>query len=337
MDKLQSERLKHFPNIDFLLKISLGLILFTIISSALVYAETISVDVEGNSFDVEYTATGMTVSAIESDAESFSLFLTVDVTESTGTLYITFDRSFFDSIFEGLDDEFFILVDGDFANFDETETTSQSRTLNIEVPSGTDEVEIIGTFFGDDSSLTSIEDSEAEQAAAEQAAAEQAAAEQAAAEQAAAEQAAAEQAAAEQAAAEQAAAEQAAAEQAAAEQAAAEQAAAEQAAAEQAAAEQAAAEQAAAEQAAADAKASQTQCGPGTVLKDGACVLDERCGPGTVLKDGACVVESTSPSSETSVNVVGKELITGIIVALIVAGIIGIILGIMSKASKSKN
>ena len=324
MDKLQSERLKHFPNIDFLLKISLGLILFTIISSALVYAETISVDVEGNSFDVEYTATGMTVSAIESDAESFSLFLTVDVTESTGTLYITFDRSFFDSIFEGLDDEFFILVDGDFANFDETETTSQSRTLNIEVPSGTDEVEIIDTFFGDDSSLTSIEDSEAEQAAAEQAAAEQAAAASSKNKQ-------------QRTSSSRTSSSNKQAEQAAAEQAAAEQAAAEQAAAEQAAAEQAAAEQAAAEQAAADAKASQTQCGPGTVLKDGACVLDERCGPGTVLKDGACVVESTSPSSETSVNVVGKELITGIVVALIVAGIIGIILGIMSKASKSKN
>ena len=44
-----------------LLKISLGLILFTMISTALVYAETMSVDVDGTSFDIEYDATGMTV------------------------------------------------------------------------------------------------------------------------------------------------------------------------------------------------------------------------------------------------------------------------------------
>ena len=46
-----------------------------------------------------------------------------------------------------------------------------------------------------------------------------------------------------------------------------------------------------------------TQCGPGTVLKDGACVLDERCGPGTVLKDGACVLDSTTQTSSSG----GKE------------------------------
>jgi len=80
-----------------------------------------------------------------------------------------------------------------------------------------------------------------------------------------------------------------------------------------------------------------TQCGPGTILKDGACVLDERCGPGTVLKDGACVLESTPKSSEISVKGIGKELIIGTVAALAIAGIIGIILGVISKASKSKN
>jgi len=77
VDKLQSERLQHFPNVNSLLKISLGLILFTIISSALVYAETLSVDIEGNSFDVDYTATGMTVSGVQVDMDFISLILTV--------------------------------------------------------------------------------------------------------------------------------------------------------------------------------------------------------------------------------------------------------------------
>ncbi|MEK0370694.1 MAG: hypothetical protein QQN55_06020 [Nitrosopumilus sp.] len=273
MDKLQSERLEHFPNVNSLLKISLGLVLFTIISSALVYAETLSVDIEGNSFDIDYTATGMTVSGIEPDLTFFSLILTVDVTDSTGILNITFERSFLDSTFEGADDDFLIINQfGEEVNFTETETTSQSRTLSIEVLAGTTDIEIIGTIFGDSSSTE-----DADKAAADKAAADKAAA------------------------------------------------------------DKAAADKAAADKAAADAKVSQTQCGPGTILKNGACELDERCGPGTVLKDGACVLDSTPKSSETSVNIISRELITGVVVALGIAGAIGIILGIISKVSKSKN
>ena len=61
---LRSERTVNLPNVASLLKISLGLVLLTMISFALVYAETIPVDVEGNSFDVNYDVTGMTVDAI---------------------------------------------------------------------------------------------------------------------------------------------------------------------------------------------------------------------------------------------------------------------------------
>ena len=62
-------------------------------------------------------------------------------------------RSFFDSTFEGDDDDFIILADGDEPNFTETSTTGQSRTLSIELPSGTEEIEIIGSVFGDSSSV----------------------------------------------------------------------------------------------------------------------------------------------------------------------------------------
>ena len=40
MNNLKSENSLHFPNVSTLMKLSLGLILFTIISTALVYAET---------------------------------------------------------------------------------------------------------------------------------------------------------------------------------------------------------------------------------------------------------------------------------------------------------
>jgi len=271
MDNLESERLKHSPNVGSLLKISLGLILFTLLSSALVYAETLSVDVEGNSFDVDYTTTGMSVTAIESDTESFSLFLTVDVTDSPGILVITLDRSFFDSIYDGLDDEFFILADGDFTNVDETETTPQSRTLNIEVPSGTDEIEIIGTVFGDSALVEEPEPEVTEPEVTEPEVT-----------------------------------------------------------------EPEVTEPEVTEPEVTD-ETPKTQCGPGTILKDGACILDERCGPGTVLEDGVCVLDSTPQPTTTSSKGLGKELITGVVAAIAIAGVIGIILAIISKASKSSD
>jgi len=143
----QSERLMHFPNVNSLMKLSLGLVFFTIISTALVYAETIPVTVDETSFDVQYSSTGMSVIGIESDTESMSLIFSVDVVDLTGTLDVTFERMFFDSIYDGADDLFFILADGDEAIFEETETTSQSRSLSIKVPSGTEELEIIGSAF----------------------------------------------------------------------------------------------------------------------------------------------------------------------------------------------
>jgi hypothetical protein len=270
MDELQSERLKHFPNVNSLLKISLGLVLFTVISSALVYAETLSVDIEGNSFDVDYTANQVVVNSIiaqyEPSIPEALLIINVEVTGSSGTLDFVFDRSFFDSTFDGVDDPFFVLADGLEATFTETATT-QSRTLSIQVPTGTEDLEIIGTFFGDSSSISTEDfDSDAK-----------------------------------------------------------------------AAADKAVADKAVADKAVADAKASQTQCGSGTIIQNGVCVLDERCGPGTVLEDGACVLDSTPKSSETSVKIDSRELIAGTVTALVIALIIIIILGIMSKASKSKN
>ena len=148
LSQLQSERLRNLANGNTLLKISVGLIFLTILSSAFVYAETISVNVDGTSYDIDYSATGMSVSGIEADVDFISLIISVDVTDSPGVLDITFDRTFFDSIYQGVDDDFIILADGDEPNFSETQTTSESRTLSIELPSGTEEIEIIGSVFG---------------------------------------------------------------------------------------------------------------------------------------------------------------------------------------------
>jgi hypothetical protein len=278
--ELYSEKHTPIPSVNSLLKISLGLILFTMISTALVYAETMSVDVDGTSFDLEYDATGMTVSGIEADTDFISLILTVDVTESSGTLEITLDRSFFDSTFEGLDDDFIILADGDEPISSETATTTQSRTLSLELPAGTEEIEIIGSVFGDSTTVVVPDTSEEDEAkAAADAAAAKAAADAAAAK---------------------------------------------------------AAADAAAAKAAADAAADNTlptQCGPGTVLKDGACVLDERCGPGTVLENGACVLDSTAQTPSSSKGM-GKDSIMGFVIAFAGAGIVAVVFGIIARSQK---
>ena len=258
VEKTQAPKLNHLPNVSSLLKISLGLIFFTLLSTALVYAETIPVDIEGTSFDIDYTATGMTVSGVEADLESFSLIFAVDVS-STGTLEVILDRTIFDALYDDngviIDDDFFILADDDYTNFVETATTDQSRTLSVEVPVGTLDIEIIGTIFNTPSDTT---DDSAEEKLAE-------------------------------------------------------------------------------EKLAADSNTTPTQCGPGTILENGACVLDERCGPGTILENGACVLDSTPQPTTTSVKGLGKDLMMGVIAAIAIAGVVGIILGILAKASKSND
>jgi hypothetical protein len=68
--------------------ISLGLIFVAIISSTFVYAESTTVNVEGDNYDIEYTGNGVSVTGVEADLDFISLIFSVDVTNSPGTLEV---------------------------------------------------------------------------------------------------------------------------------------------------------------------------------------------------------------------------------------------------------
>ena len=280
-----------------LLPLFFGLLVIIIFSTSMAYGETIQVDIEGKSYDIEYSGSGVTISGIEADLDFVSLILDVNVTGSDSSLDIIFDRSFFDSKYEGADESFIILADGDEPNFVEIENNSQSRTLSIEVPSGTEEIEIIGSVFGNDSSVLVIDIPEpvVEEPVVEEPVVEEPVVEEPVVEEPVVE---------------------------------------------EPVVEEPVVEEPVVEEPVVEEETSRTQCGPGTTLKDGVCVLDEKCGPGTILEDGVCVlsvIDAPPTQTDTSVKGLGKDMVYGAIAAFVIAGIIGIIVALMSKASKSKD
>ena len=280
MNSFHSERLRHFPNVNSLMKISLGLIFFTLLSTALVYAETISVDVNGISHNVDYSVQGMTVTGIESDIESISLIFLVDVIDSSGILNVEFERSFFDSIYNGSDDVFFILADGDETVSEEIQTTPQIRSLTIKVPLGTEELEIIGSVFSDpELQPITTEPITTEPITTEPITTEPITTE-------------------------------------------------------PITTEPITTEPITTEPI--TTNENNNDCGPGTILENNVCVLDQRCGPGTILENNVCVLDSVSTLSSQSSGT-SKELIMSFTVAFVIAGIVGIIFALIGKANKNKN
>jgi len=102
-----------------------------------------SIDVEG--YTVGYNIIGGSVLSITADVDANSLIIEISTT-SDGELTIILPRALIDALLEnGDDDEFFVLVDAEEVDFDETKTDTD-RTLIIAFLDGSEEIEIIGTF-----------------------------------------------------------------------------------------------------------------------------------------------------------------------------------------------
>ena len=94
-------------------------------------------------FDV--TLDGVTIQSHQLDYETMSIIFAVEVSESPGTLKIAFDRDFFDAIYQGHDDEFLIIADGELISYSEVRNTPYYRTIQFKLHDGVDEVEIFGS------------------------------------------------------------------------------------------------------------------------------------------------------------------------------------------------
>ena len=128
-------------------KILLTAFLALTISFSTVYADSVSVDIDGISYEIEYTPFKSQIKSVSADMDFISLIFTVQVDDPTASLKVVFDRVFFDAKFQsGNDDDFFVLADGEEVNFDEKKTNTQ-RTLTFGLDQGTEEIEIIGTHL----------------------------------------------------------------------------------------------------------------------------------------------------------------------------------------------
>ncbi len=123
-------------------KITMKAILIMLV---VIVATTILLDVSASA-PFEISESGVTIESYQFDAEMNSIILKVDVSDTEGTLEMTFDREFFDAIYQGQDDKFLVIADGDLVAYEETKTT-QSRTITLNLISDVDEVEIFGSHL----------------------------------------------------------------------------------------------------------------------------------------------------------------------------------------------
>jgi len=104
-----------------------------------------TIGVDRTNFVLSYTITGGKVLSVTPDDDANSLIIGISTT-SDGELTITLPRELIDAVGpNGQEDTFFVLVDGEEVDFDESKT-STDRTLTIAFPDGAEEIEIIGSF-----------------------------------------------------------------------------------------------------------------------------------------------------------------------------------------------
>jgi predicted secreted protein with PEFG-CTERM motif len=105
---------------------------------------TTTITVQDSTDLVSYEITNGKIINVIPDLDAVSLLVDIESIED-GSITLTIPRSVLDATINNVDDEFFVLVDGEEVDFEEI-TTSTDRTLTIEFLAGSEQIEIIGTF-----------------------------------------------------------------------------------------------------------------------------------------------------------------------------------------------
>ena len=103
------------------------------------------ITVEGSDDQIGYDITGEKLLGVVPDFNAMSLIISVEAVED-GSITMTVPRSILDSTTNGEDSDFFVLVDQEEGDFEET-VTPIDRTLAIPFDMDTEEIEIIGTHL----------------------------------------------------------------------------------------------------------------------------------------------------------------------------------------------
>jgi hypothetical protein len=112
-------------NSIIILAASLLIIAFPV--SAYAATGSFAFEIDGTIVSIPFDADGVNIIGIEADLDEIELIIEVQVTGSPAILELTFDREIFDATFDGADDAFFVIADGDFIDIEETETTSNQK------------------------------------------------------------------------------------------------------------------------------------------------------------------------------------------------------------------
>ncbi|MCA9827523.1 MAG: SIR2 family protein [Nitrosopumilus sp.] len=104
------------------------------------------IQLDDESYDLSYLINGGDLKNILPDHDSNSLIFKISAI-SRGELFVTLPRSLIDSKRNSQDEEFIVLADGDETLIDERRFDDH-RTLSIEFPENTTEIEIIGSQLG---------------------------------------------------------------------------------------------------------------------------------------------------------------------------------------------
>ena len=95
----------------------------------------------------DYSTSGVEITDFNLDFKDIEIMLDVKTTELPSTVVITFERDFFDSKKMNQDIEFTIIADGDLVHYEEIITDSEQRTIQFNLRSEVELVEIFGTHL----------------------------------------------------------------------------------------------------------------------------------------------------------------------------------------------